>query len=148
MPIEMWWLWIIVAVIFVIAEIFTAGFFLFWFGVGATVTAVAAFFGLDIIWQWVIFIAVTATLFTVSRPFAERFTHKQPPGIGADRFVGRRGVVLEEIDNIKNTGRIRIDKDEWRADSETDEVIPVGALVEVIRMEGTHAVTRPIKEGV
>jgi len=56
-------------------------------------------------------------------------------------------VVLEEIDNIKNTGRVRIDKEEWRADSDTGEVIPVGKRVEVTRLDGTHLVVKTLEEG-
>jgi membrane protein implicated in regulation of membrane protease activity len=55
--------------------------------------------------------------------------------------------VIEEIDNIKNTGRVRIGKDEWRADGETDEAIPEGKIVEVTRVDGTHLVVKISKEG-
>jgi membrane-bound ClpP family serine protease len=54
--------------------------------------------------------------------------------------------VLEEIDNDKNTGRVRLKKEEWRADSETGEVIPAGKKVKVTRMDGTHIVVKTLKE--
>ena len=146
MPMKIWWIWMILAAFFVVAEIFTAGFFLLWFGVGAAVAGVLALFGLGFGWQLGAFVVVSGILFVVSRRFAEKFTKKQPPGIGADRFVGREGLVLEEIDNVKNTGRVRLKKEEWRADSETGDVIPVGTHVEVIRMDGTHLVVKTIKK--
>jgi membrane protein implicated in regulation of membrane protease activity len=146
MPGNVWWIWMIIAAIFVIGEIFTAGFFILWFGIGAAVAGMLALLGLGAGWQWAAFVVVSGVLFAVSRRFAERFTKEQPPGIGADRFIGKRGVVLEEIDNAKNTGRIRIDKEEWRADSDTDEVIPVGKRVEVTRLDGTHMVVKPLEE--
>lgn len=144
---KIWLIWMIIAAVFVIGEIFTAGFFLLWFGIGAAVAGILALVGLGAGWQWGVFIVVSAVLFAVSRKFAERFTKKQPPGIGADRFIGKIGVVLEEIDNIKNTGRIRVEKDEWRADSDTGEVIPPGKTVEVTRVDGTHLVVKVMKEG-
>lgn len=146
MGIQIWWIWLIIAAVFVIGEIFTAGFFLLWFGIGALLAGIAALVGLGSAWQWGIFVVVSLVLFLVSRRFAERFTKKQPPGIGADRFVGKRGIVLEEINNDQNAGRIRVEKDEWRADSETDEVIPVGTRIEVVRVEGAHAVVKAVKE--
>jgi membrane protein implicated in regulation of membrane protease activity len=146
MGIQIWWIWLIIAAVFVIGEIFTAGFFLLWFGIGALLAALAALAGLGAAWQWGIFVVVSLVLFLVSRRFAERFTKKQPPGIGADRFVGKRGVVLEEINNDQNAGRIRVEKDEWRADSETGEVIPVGTRIEVVKVEGAHAVVKTVKE--
>ena len=146
MEFRIWWLWMGLAAIFAVGEIFTEGFFLLWFAIGAAVAGVLAILGLGGVWQWAAFVVVSGVLLAVSRRFAERFTSKQPPGIGADRFIGKRGLVLEEIDEVKNTGRARIDKEEWRADSDTGETIPVGARIEVVRLEGTHLVVRPLKE--
>ncbi len=146
MDFKIWWIWMIIAAVFVVGEIFTAGFFLLWFGIGAVVAGVMAVFGLNIGWQLGAFAIVSGVLFVVSRRFAERFSKKQPAGIGSDRFVGLEGIVLEEIDNDKNTGRVRLKKEEWRADSETGELIPAGKRVWVIRMDGTHLVVETIKE--
>jgi membrane protein implicated in regulation of membrane protease activity len=146
MSIEIWWIWMAVAAFFIIAEIFTMGFFLLWFGVGAAVAGVLDLLGAGIGWQLAAFVLISGVLFVVSRRFAERFSKKQPPGIGADRMVGSEGVVLEEIDNAKNTGRVRVKKDEWRADSETGEIIPEETRISVTRMDGTHLVVKPIKE--
>jgi len=146
MLIKIWYIWMIIAALFVVGEIFTAGFFLLWFGIGAAVAGVLALFGLGYVWQLGAFVIVSGVLFVVSRKFADKFTKKQPPGIGADRVIGKEGMVFEEIDNSNNTGRARLKKEEWRADSETGEVIPVGNRVEVIRLEGTHLVVKKIKE--
>ncbi len=146
MPIKIWYIWTIIAALFVVGEIFTAGFFLLWFGIGAAVAGVLALFGLGYIWQLGAFVLVSGVLFVVSRRFADKFTKKQPPGIGADRVIGKQGIVLEEIDNTKNTGRVRLKKEECLAGSETGEVIPVGNQVEVIRLDGTHLVVKKIKE--
>lgn len=147
MTLGIWLVWMVIAAAFVIGEIFTLGFFLLWFGIGAAVAGIMAMFGLGGSWQWGAFAVVSGVLFVLSRRFAERFSKKQPPGIGADRFIDKKGVVLEEIDNIKNTGRIRMGKEEWRAESDTGEVIPVGKMVEVTRLVGTHVVAKILKEG-
>ena len=147
MAVNIWWVWMVIAALFIIGEIFTAGFFLLWFGIGAAIAGILALLGFGAGWQWGTFIVLSGVLFGVSRKFAERFTKKQPPGIGADRFIGKKGVVLEEVDNIKNTGRVRVEKEEWRADSETGKVIPVGKMVEVTRLDGTHLVVETLKEG-
>jgi membrane protein implicated in regulation of membrane protease activity len=146
MIIKIWWIWMIIAAFFVLGEIFTAGFFLLWFGIGAAVAGLLAIFGLSFGWQLGAFVVVSGVLFVVSRRFAERFSKKQPAGIGADRFIGLKGIVLEEIDNDKNTGRVRLKKEEWRADSETGEVIPAGEKVKVTRIDGTHIVVKTLKE--
>lgn len=147
MDFKIYLIWFIFAAIFIIGEIFTAGFFLAWFGVGAIIAGFLALMGVSPIWQWTAFIIVSGVLFAVSRRFAEKFSKKQPPGIGADRFIGKEGIVLEEIDNMKNTGSVRIDKEIWRAESENGEIIKKDNRIEVVKLDGTHVVVK-IKEEV
>jgi len=137
----------IIAAVFVVGEILTAGFFLLWFGVGAGVSGLLALAGLGLVWQLVAFVVISLVLFAVSRRFADRFTKEQPPGIGADRFIGRQGVVIEEINNEQNTGRVRFDREEWRAESQAGNAIPVGSSVIVEGVEGTHVKVRIAEEG-
>jgi membrane protein implicated in regulation of membrane protease activity len=147
MAVDTWLIWLAVAVVLVVAEIMTASFFLLWFGIGAAVASAIAYFSPDSsAWQLGAFVVVSGALFAISRPIAEKFTKDQPPGIGADRFVGQTGVVLEEIDNVKNTGRVRTAREEWRADSASGDVIPEGERVNVIRLDGTHLVVEKLKE--
>lgn len=136
-----------IAAAFIIGEIFTPGFFLLWFGIGAAVAGILAILGFGMGWQWGAFLIIASILFAISRRFAERFTKKQPLGIGADRYIGEKGVVLEEIDTIKNTGLVQIRNENWRADSDTGEIIPAGKKVEVIKVVGTHLVVKILSEG-
>lgn len=144
---NVWWIWMILAALFVVGEIFTAAFFLLWFGVGAAAAGIIALFGAGFGIQLVAFIVVSLALVAASRRFADRFTRKQPPGIGADRFIGESCVVVEKIDNAKNTGRVRMDREEWRAESGSGRIIPAGAPVVVVRVSGTHLVVESPAEG-
>jgi len=143
---DVWWVWFVVAAVFAIAEIFTAGFFILWFGVGAAVAGVLAAIGLSSAWQWIAFIIVSSLLVMLSRRFAERFSRPQPNGIGANRLIGKQAVVLEAIDNLRNAGRIRLDKEEWRAESETGDPIAPETVVTVSRVDGTRAIVRPYRQ--
>lgn len=144
---NLWWAWMILAALFVVGEIFTAAFFLLWFGVGAAIAGFLALMGAGMGWQLGVFAVVSFVLFAVSRRFAERVTKEQPPGIGADRFLGEECIVLEEISNADNTGRVRKEREEWRAESGTGEVIPAQTRVRVVRISGTHLVVDKITEG-
>jgi membrane protein implicated in regulation of membrane protease activity len=144
---KIWMAWMILAAVCIIAEIFTAGFFMFWFGLGATVAMILALLGLPMGLQWGAFIVISGVLFAVSRRLVDRISKAQPPGIGADRTIGKECMVLETIDNVKNTGRVRLGKEEWRADSETRDVIPKGAVVIVVRFDGTHVMVKPVSKG-
>ncbi|NIO27850.1 MAG: NfeD family protein [Candidatus Latescibacteria bacterium] len=147
MPAEYWWIWMIFAGLLIVGEIFTFGFFLLPFGIGAIVTGLVALAGFGEIAQWVAFIVVSTVLFAVSRLFADRFSKEQPPGIGADRFTGQRCIVLEEINNAQGTGRIRLGQEEWRADSASGDIIPPGTTVLVTGVNGTHLLVNRVEEG-
>lgn len=147
MSTNVWWIWMILAALFFIGEIFTAAFFILWFGVGAVAAGILARVGVGLGPQFVVFILVSFVLVAASRRFADRFTKAQPPGIGADRFVGETCVVLEEVSSSKNTGRVRMNREEWRAESDSGEVFAPGTQVVVMRITGTHLVVKKIAEG-
>ena len=48
MEFEIWWIWMAIAALFIVGEIFTQGFFLLWFGIGAAVAGFLAILGLTI----------------------------------------------------------------------------------------------------
>jgi membrane protein implicated in regulation of membrane protease activity len=142
-----WWIWMILAAVFIVGEIFTAGFFLLPFGVGAAIAGLVALLGGGTPWQLGVFIVSSLVLFLVSRRFAERVSKEQPPGIGADRLIGKECVVLEEINNLDNTGRVRLGKEEWRAESESGDKIAQDTRVAVVSISGTQLVVKPLEEG-
>ena len=146
MKFEIWWIWMGLAALLLIAEIFTAGFFLLWFSIGAAGAGVLALLGVGRPGQFIVFVIVSGILFVFGRRFAEQVTEKQPPGIGADRFIGNEGVVLEKIDNTTNAGSVRIGQDKWRASSETGDVIPKNARIRVTRIDGTRAIVKIIEK--
>ena len=71
---DYWYIWLIIGVLFIVAEIFTSGFVLLWFGVGAVVAALLSatgFVGLPL--QVIIFLSVSIALTIASRTIFERF---------------------------------------------------------------------------
>ncbi len=135
--------WLVVAIIFFIGEMFTVGFFLMWFGFGALIAAILAFLGFtDEVTQWAVFLVVSGGLVLFTRTFANKITKKAPMEVAVDALIGERARVVETIDPEANKGRVRVKKEEWRAES--DELIPEGAAVEVVRVEGTHLVVKKI----
>jgi membrane protein implicated in regulation of membrane protease activity len=142
----MFWIWVAIAAVFTVAEIFTAGFFLFPFAVGAGVAALFNFLGLPLWLQWICFLAISGALVAASRRLAERFSHEPPEKVGVDRLIGQVGLVIEAIDHITDSGRVRIKKDEWRATSADDSHIDINANVRVVRVEGAHLVVEKAED--
>ena len=144
MTFEIWWVWMVLSAIFLIGEIFTAGFFLIFLSVGAAAAGILALLDVSRVGQFIVFIVVSGILFVFGRRFADRVTEKQPPGIGADRFIDQEGIVLETIDNSNNTGSVRIGQDEWRAISASGEILQEGTRIKVTQIDGTRAMVKMI----
>ena len=138
------WIWVGMALFFLLAEVFTAGFVLACFGIGALAAAIPAFLGFGLVWQLLVFIVVSTIAVLLSRRFADRVTGNQPQGLGVDRVLGKRALVIETIDPHSPSGRVRVDVEEWRADSADGTAIAEGTLVEVLGVDGTRLRVRPV----
>jgi membrane protein implicated in regulation of membrane protease activity len=139
----LFYVWAALAVILFIGEMFTAGFFMLPFALGATMAAILDLAGLDPIWQLLSFIAVSVIAFLLLRRFADRITRESPVRIGVDRLIGERGVVIEELIPNHPSGQVRIQREEWRADAPGFASVPVGTHVTVEAVQGTHLIVRP-----
>ena len=66
---ETWrWLWTGLAVVMGIGEIFTAGFFLLPFAIGAAAAAILAWLGVALLPQWLVFFGVSTVCLHVPPP--------------------------------------------------------------------------------
>jgi membrane protein implicated in regulation of membrane protease activity len=141
---ETWrWIWLTTAVVFAVGELAIAGsFFLAPFAIGAAVAAILAFAEVDIIWQWVAFVGISFTAFAGLRPLARRLDQGEPTaGIGSKRLIGQSGNVLEAIPaGLHELGMVRIQREEWRAETASGEPIEAGAVVQVVEQRGTRLV--------
>ncbi len=122
--------WSIAAVLLIIIEILSAGFVLGSLSVAAFITAIVAYIGFPIEFQLIVFIASSLVLFFTLRPIAKKYlAPKKKIETNVHRLIGKKAVVIETIDNFRQTGRVKIDGDDWRARTESQEVIPVGREV-------------------
>lgn len=138
---DMWrWVWTIFAVGFGIGEIFTAAFFLLPFAIGAAAAAVLAWLGVGLLAQWFAFFGVSLVAFTYLRRFIASQDEGEQPRVGANRWVGMEGVVLEDIDNDRSVGMVRVESEEWRAMSEDGGEITAGSRIRVQDVRGARLV--------
>jgi len=137
------WFWVILSALLIVGEIFTAGFFVLPFGIGAAVAAALAFMGFGLAWQWATFLVISVALLLPLKRFADSVTPDSGVGVAADRVIGKVGIVVDEIQPHGITGgRVKIGSEEWRATSEGEEPIAMGAKVEILHIDGTHVVVR------
>lgn len=139
---EVWrWLWTCSAVVFSLAEVFTAGFFLLPFAIGAAAAAVLAWVDAHILWQWLVFFVGSAVSFVYLRRFVRRLDKDEQPRVGASRLLDAHGKIIERVDDDAQTGMVRIGGEEWRASAA--EPIEVGTRVMVTQIDGTRLVVVP-----
>lgn len=143
---EVYQIWLIVAIVLVILEVATAGFGVICFAIGAGFSALAAGLGANFTWQIVIFAVVSLLTFIFLRPVVMRFLDKKSKDVktNADALVGRKGIVSERIDAAQHTGRVAIDGDDWKAVSENGEIIDEGSSVEIIKLDSIIVTVKPV----
>src|SRR5687767_4925152 len=91
-----WILWAILGVLLIIAEMFTLGFVLFWFGIGALAAALVGLLGFGFLWQFLAFALVSTMLTFLTRSiFANYFSHTDENQVrtGVDALPGQIGTV-------------------------------------------------------
>lgn len=141
----MWLVWLVVAVVLGVAEIFTLTAALGVLGAAALVPAALAAVGLPLPIQLVAFaVAATAGVVLV-RPVALRHMHTpQLERFGVEALVGKRAFVVREVSD--RDGLVRIDGEDWTARTfDDDTVIPEGVPVSVMRISGTIAYVYPLE---
>ncbi|MFD0887773.1 NfeD family protein [Streptosporangium algeriense] len=141
---DYWVIWLILAVVLGVAEIFTLTTALGLLGGAALITSVAAALGLPLPLQCLVFAAAMVAGMVVVRPIARRHLMPPPPDrrFGVQALVGRSAYVLSEVTG--RDGRVRIGGEEWSARAYDETlVIPAGAVVDVIEIEGATALVYP-----
>ena len=138
---DAWVIWLIVAVVFAVAEVINLSFYLFPFAIGAAGAALVSLAGGGAVLAWPVFAVLTAVSFGIVRPIAKRHLDV-PPQIrtGTAALVGRTGVVLERIDNDAASGSVRLDGEVWSARAyDEDHVFDEGTRVQVLEIRGATA---------
>jgi membrane protein implicated in regulation of membrane protease activity len=136
----MWGLWILLAVAFAAAELFTPGLFVLGLLVlPAAAAALLAAVGIGTGVQLLVFIVGSLGSVALLRPIARRHVH-MPARLrtGTAALVGARAVVLERVDD--NGGRVKIGGEEWSALPLFEgQVLEPGTRVEVGEIKGATA---------
>jgi membrane protein implicated in regulation of membrane protease activity len=130
--------WALTTLAFIIAEIITIQLVSIWFAAGAFVTMLFAYFkSPGFVGELIIFIVTSALLLIITYPLLKNWRHVKHVGTNSELEIGRSASVIEEIDHVKGTGRVRLNGVDWSAVSaDGDDIIPAGAIVTVVRVQG------------
>jgi membrane protein implicated in regulation of membrane protease activity len=142
-----WIGWTIFGVVLIVAEIFTLGFVLFWFGIGALAAALAGFLGVGIIGQFLIFAGVSISLTFLSRRIFSGYQNQKTDILtGIDSIIGQVGTVSNSSKGELHKGEVKVFGSIWTAISEDGELLTEGEKVEVVRVKGSTIYVQKYKE--
>lgn len=141
----MWQFWLILAGFFLIIEIVSLGFLVFWFAVGSLVAMVASLFIESIVAQTTIFLVASVILLFVTRPFVTKITQKDETiKTNAYSIEGKVAKVIQDIDPTESVGQVKVNGEIWSAKSYNDTFISKDTEVVVQKIDGVKVIVKPL----
>ena len=139
-------IWFIIGLVLLLLELVMPGFVIFFFGVGAWITALVCLFtnpGINI--QVVIFaITSVAALLVFRRMIQNKFIYSKNDKSEAveDEFTGKEAVAVDDFGPDKK-GKVEFKGTSWKAESESD--IKAGQTVIIIDKDSFKLIVEPKK---
>jgi membrane protein implicated in regulation of membrane protease activity len=143
-----WVLWVLLGVALIIAEIFTPGFVLLWFGVGAIAAALAALVGFGYPFQFLLFFIVSIALTAASRTIFTRYLMREGEEgggykSGAESLPGQVGTVVASSQGALSEGAVKVYGSTWTAyPAQGEAPLEEGARVVVESVRGASIYVR------
>ncbi len=148
-----WILWCVLGAILIVAELFTSGFVLLWFGIGALVAAFAGMIGIDsLALQFLIFAGVSIGLTAASRTIFVNYFSREKTGdslrTGVDSLPGKIGTVVSSSKGSLQEGAVKVFGSTWTAyPAPGEEPLEAGERVCVESVQGASIYVRRIVDG-
>ena len=79
-----------------------------------------------------------------TKPFVKKLVDVKKTNTNAFSIIGKKALVIKEINPIHSTGQIKINGEVWSAESENSEIIQEGLEVEILQIKGVKAIVKPI----
>ena len=141
----MWQIWLIASGVFIIIEIFTVGFLAFWLAIGGLIAMLISFITDNIIIQTATFVISSAILMFATKPLIDKFAKQDKVSTNVYSLIGKKAIVIEDIDWASGKGQIKIEGEVWSAKTNEQVNIPKGTEVEIESIDGVKAFVKPVK---
>ncbi len=138
-------IWLILLVVFFIAEAATVTLVSLWFAAGSLGALITSMLGGPLWLQVAVFLALSLLCIGLLRPITRKHFSPRIVPTNIDALVGRECFVTEDIDNLAPSGQVKLGSMPWTARSSTGEAIPTGTQVKVDKIEGVKAFVSPIR---
>jgi len=134
---DSWFIWLIVALIFFVLEMFAADFIVASVGIGCLVAGAVSLFGISMQGQLLAFIIGTLALMLGIRPRLKVWLHRSadPRSTGAAALVGQTATIVDPVGDGDSPGRVKLGSEEWRAITDDGRVLDPPGLVTILAVE-------------
>ncbi len=136
----MYIIWILLMIAAILVEAATFTLVSIWFAVGALAAVIAAVCGASVMVQIIVFLIVSVGAMLVTRPFLKKFMPNKYIPTNGELDIGKNAIVIEKIDAVAGTGRVRVEGVDWGAKTADGAVIDEGVTV-VIKEKGAAFLT-------
>ena len=106
---------------------------------------IVSFFTSSIIIQTSVFVISSGLLIFATRPLVNKITKKDVTPTNVYSVVGKKAIVIEDIDWSTGKGQIKCDGEVWSAKTDEQINIPKDSEVQITRIDGVKAFVTPIK---
>jgi membrane protein implicated in regulation of membrane protease activity len=140
------WFWVIVAIVFAIAEVMTVALFAVFITVGALGAAIVSLLGFNLLVQAIVLGIIGVVGILVARPYLVDRLHIGRPVLrsGADSMVGQQAVLIEPIGGLEQPGHVKIAGELWPALTEDGTPLPATTPIIVTALRSTVLIVRPV----
>ncbi|MBO5338163.1 MAG: NfeD family protein [Clostridia bacterium] len=145
------WIWLALAIGLLVVEAMSVQLVCVWFSISALVTSLVTLafenLGFGIPWQLILFAVLSVVLFVCTRKLVKRFLTRKSNAqkTNLELYIGKEGVVTEDIDNIKGQGAVKVGGLVWSAQSIDGNPIKKDEIVIFKEVNGNKAVVEPKK---
>ena len=134
-------IWLIITIVMALIELPTMGLITIWFAAGALVSMVLAMLGFGVPVQVAAFIIVSVLILCSVRPLAIKYFNSKVKKTNIDAVIGKRLIVMNDIDNLNESGKVQFEGSIWLARSSSDQVIiRAGEKVRVVNVVGNNLI--------
>lgn len=137
--------WLVLMVVFLIAEASTVQLICIWFAAGSLVAMLVSLLGGALWLQVLVFFTLSIVLFAMLWPLAKKHFKPKLVATNADALVGKLCMVTEDIDPVEG-GRVKLGDVTWSARSETGEVLTAGTQVKILKIQGAKVYVEKAKK--
>ena len=142
---DMWLIWLIIAVIFLIVETITVEMVSIWFTLASIVSMILALCNVHVGWQIGAFAASSILLIIFTRPLVTKYLQKNESKTNVEALIGNIATVTKDI-LPDDRGEVKVKGQYWLAISTDNDEIKENSKVSILAIEGAKLIVKKIKE--